>query len=91
MEELELVDLIARAKVILKTKQLDKTNSLNTEISDIGLSVRAMMVCYSNNITTVEELVNMTKNEFRSLKNVGAKSIQEIDEYFEKNNLNWKP
>lgn len=59
---------------------LDSVHLLNPQkkISELKLSVRARNVLSAHNITTVEELGAMTKQEIAAMRNLGEKTYREI-------------
>ena len=67
-----------------------KTNAINADILDIGLSIRAINVCRNNDINTVKDLTNTTREKFIKFKYAGKKTIMEIEEFFRDNGLDWK-
>lgn len=68
---------------------------LQTKISDTILSARVKNICENGNIwgegvKTIEELIQLGSKNLLKYRNCGKKSIDEIDEFFKKNNLDWK-
>lgn len=51
---------------------------LENEIENIGLSVRSYNCLKRNGITSVQALLQVTEEDLRSFRNLGAKSLQEI-------------
>jgi len=60
---------------------------LATPISDLELSVRASNCLKNANVSTIGELTNMTEEEIAKTRNVGKKSLQEIQEKLLERNL----
>ncbi|MGP1576601.1 MAG: DNA-directed RNA polymerase subunit alpha [Treponema sp.] len=60
---------------------------LATPISELELSVRASNCLKNANVSTIGELTNMTEDEISKTRNVGKKSLQEIQEKLLARNL----
>lgn len=60
---------------------------LATPISELELSVRASNCLKNANVSTIGELTNMTEDEISKTRNVGKKSLQEIQEKLLERNL----
>ena len=54
--------------------------SKKANIEELDLSVRAYNLLVRANIKTIEELQNKTKSEMKIVKNMGLKSLREIEE-----------
>ena len=64
---------------------------LSTKVVDIqGLSVRAKNImfaaCNRNNDATIADVCRFSKTDIRKVRNCGKKSLQEIEDYFDKHN-----
>ena len=68
----------------LKVRQL-----LKTKLSEMDLSVRALNCLKSAEVETLGELVVFNKNDLLKFRNFGKKSLSELDELLEKNNLSF--
>lgn len=68
----------------------DKADLLLMPISALNLSVRAIQGLSIANISTVLELVQSKRSDIRSIRNFGAKSIREIDQWLNANNLSFE-
>lgn len=60
---------------------------LKTKLVDMDLSVRALNCLKSAEVETLGELVVFNKNDLLKFRNFGKKSLSELDELLEKNNL----
>lgn len=56
---------------------------------DFNLPIRCMNVLYSNKIKTVGELVRLDRERVMMLRNLGRKSLSELDDLLEKLGLEW--
>lgn len=56
---------------------------------DFNLSVRCMNVLYSNKINTLGDLVRLDRDNVLMLRNLGKKSLSELDDLLEKLGLEW--
>jgi len=50
-------------------------------LEEAGLKGRALKVLVENGITTVGELVKLSKKELESIKGLGKKSLAEIEKF----------
>lgn len=62
---------------------------LATSIDDLDLSVRSVNSLKNSNIRTLGDLVRQTEAQILSVKNFGKKSLNEIAELLERENLNF--
>jgi len=60
---------------------------LDTPISELELSVRASNCLKNANVSTIRDLTMMTEDEISKTRNVGKKSLQEIQEKLSERNL----
>ena len=62
----------------------------DTSISKLGLSTRLFNCLTKAGVTTIEQIIQMSDDEIRNIKNVGEKSFNEIikarEEYLERTN-----
>lgn len=49
-------------------------------ITSLGLSVRSQNALRANNITTLSDLISLSHNDLASIKNLGKRSVDEIEE-----------
>ncbi len=68
----------------------DKADLLLKPISALNLSVRAIQGLSIANISTVLELVQSKRSDIRSIRNFGAKSIKEIDQWLNAHKLTFE-
>lgn len=73
---------IARARKLLDTLESEekKTDVLALPLTDIYLSVRSENCLKAENVKTVGDLVKLSRNNLLAVKNLGRKSIREIEE-----------
>ena len=74
-EPVSATGAVAGASVNSKLDEL-----LNQSIEFIELSSRSINCLKSENINTVRDLVKMTEDDLKMIKNFGAKSMDEIKE-----------
>ena len=60
---------------------------LDTPIAELDLSVRASNCLKNANVSTIRDLTMMTEDEISKTRNVGKKSLQEIQEKLAERNL----
>jgi DNA-directed RNA polymerase subunit alpha len=60
---------------------------LNTKLSDMDLSVRALNCLKTSDIDTLADLVKLQRNDLMKFRNFGKKSLTELDELLTKHNL----
>ena len=60
---------------------------LDTPITELDLSVRASNCLKNANVSTIRDLTMMTEDEISKTRNVGKKSLQEIQEKLSERNL----
>jgi DNA-directed RNA polymerase subunit alpha len=64
-------------------------SKLRTPIDDLELSVRSVNSLKNSNIRTLGDLVRQTESQILQVKNFGKKSLQEIADLLERENLNF--
>ncbi len=69
---------------VLKMRQL-----LKSKLVDMDLSVRALNCLKSAEVDTLGELVQFQKNDLLKFRNFGKKSLTELDELLQNNNLSF--
>lgn len=80
-----------KKKYELLPKELqDKADLLLTPISALNFSVRSIQGLATANIFTVLELVQCKRNDIRSIRNFGAKSVKEIDQWLNAHKLTFE-
>jgi DNA-directed RNA polymerase subunit alpha len=60
---------------------------LNTKLSDMDLSVRALNCLKTSDIDILADLVKLQRNDLMKFRNFGKKSLTELDELLVKHNL----
>ena len=79
--------------VELKSKVDDYDDELSTDplmtksIFDLGFTNRTINCLTYTNIRTVYDLTRKTKSDLFGIRNLGKKSVREIADFLEKNNL----
>ena len=64
-------------------------NLLSTKLDDCDLSVRALQCLRYAELRTIGDLVRYNRADLLKFRNFGKKSLTEIDEFLERNNLHW--
>ena len=62
---------------------------LKSKLVDMDLSVRALNCLKSAEVETLGELVQFQKNDLLKFRNFGKKSLTELDELLQNNNLSF--
>ena len=83
----EAVEETAPAAAVANTATSKQDDLLNQSIEFIELSSRSINCLKSENVHTVRDLVKMTEEELKMIKNFGAKSMDEIKERLAEMNL----
>jgi len=83
----EAVEEPAPAVAAANTASSKQDDLLNQSIEFIELSSRSINCLKSENVNTVRDLVKMTEDELKMIKNFGAKSMDEIKERLAEMNL----
>ena len=84
IEEQETATNTALDEEILKMRQL-----LNSRLTDMDLSVRALNCLKSAEVDTLGQLVKYHRADLLKFRNFGKKSLTELDELLEKNGLSF--
>ena len=82
IEEQEKSNSSALDEEILRMRQL-----LNSRLSDMDLSVRALNCSKAAEVDTLGQLVKYHRNDLLKFRNFGKKSLTELDELLERNGL----
>ena len=88
-----LIDQVENLKFsnLLNTSSDDAKIDYSTKyIEEIGLSVRPVNCLKSANIFTVQDLLNKTQKDMDEIKNLGKKSLDEIEEKLKEMGLSFK-
>ena len=62
---------------------------LDCKLWGLDLSTRTLNALMENHINTMRELLQMNRREFSKLKNVGKKTVIEIEDFLVENHLYW--
>lgn len=92
--------LFSDEKIILEQPEKEHTESydeeilrmrqlLNQRLVDMDLSVRALNCLKAADVETLGQLVSYNRNDLLKFRNFGKKSLTELDETLEKNNLSF--
>lgn len=76
--------------VMLEPKPDETAKLYSTPVSDLGLTKRPLNCLKIQSIETLGQLLSYTKSEVTKFKNLGKKSLQEIEEMVEKLELKFK-
>ncbi len=64
--------------------------STTTPIESVDFSIRALNVLKAANVKSLEELANLTRHDLLQFRNMGKKSMTEIEEMLESRNLKFR-
>ena len=67
----------------LKKKKIKKEKVLEMTIEELDLSVRSYNCLKRAGINTVQELTNKTEEDMMKVRNLGRKSLEEVQEKLE--------
>ncbi|TCK05145.1 DNA-directed RNA polymerase subunit alpha [Phorcysia thermohydrogeniphila] len=76
-----LVEAIFATAQPQEVKEEEKPEVYEKSLEEAGLKGRALKVLVENGITTVGDLVKLTKKELESIKGLGKKSLAEIEKF----------
>ena len=76
----DLVEEMKQEEILVSPEEDGTQKLLSMTIDELELSVRSHNCLKRANINTVEELVKKTKDEMLKVKNLGAKSLEEVIE-----------
>ena len=88
------IDLSESAKsveVMTEKESNEKEKALEMSIDELELSVRSFNCLKRANINTVEELTSKTNEDMMKVRNLGRKSMEEIQEKLKELGLSFKP
>ncbi len=75
-------------KAVSKKAQSDPMDEiLDKDIDELELSKRPANCLRSSNVNKIKQLVSMTRDELMKMKNLGSKSLKEIEEKLKQRNL----
>ena len=68
-----------------------KEKALEMTIEELDLSVRSFNCLKRAGINTVEDLINKSEDEMMKVRNLGRKSLEEVEQKLEALNLSLRP
>ena len=74
----ELIENMEKTEILKQNEEDGKAKILETSIEDMEFSVRSFNCLKRANINTLGDLVQKTKDEICKVRNMGAKSIEEV-------------
>ncbi|HZK42947.1 MAG TPA: DNA-directed RNA polymerase subunit alpha [Syntrophomonadaceae bacterium] len=83
----EIDDTYAEVEILVEKEEEQKDKVLEMSIEELELSVRASNGLKRANINTVGELIEKTREEMSKIRNLGQKSLEEIDRKLEELDL----
>jgi DNA-directed RNA polymerase subunit alpha len=86
-EEFSLEDKVNEDNIEFDEEALHLRQLLQKKLTELNLSVRALNCLKTANISTLGELVRFQKADLLKFRNFGKKSLNELDELLENNNL----
>lgn len=63
---------------------------LDKKLVECDLSIRALIVCKANDIETLRDLTQVSKDEFLRLRNCGKVTFTQVDDLLKSFGLDWK-
>lgn len=76
----DLVEDMRKEEILISPEEDDTQKVLSMTIEELELSVRSHNCLKRANINTVEQLIKKSKDEMLKVKNLGAKSLEEVIE-----------
>lgn len=73
-----LSDNVTNSEIMVEKDEKSKEKALETTIEDLDLSVRSFNCLKRAGINTVEDLTNRTENDMIKVRNLGRKSLDEV-------------
>lgn len=86
----EINDTYAEVEILVEKEEEKKDKVLEMSIEELELSVRASNGLKRANINTVGDLVQKTKEEMSKIRNLGQKSLEEIERKLKELELSFK-
>ena len=80
---IDLSDNAQNAEVMIAKEEEQEEDVLKRSIEDLELSVRSFNCLKRNNINTVEEIISKSLDEMSKVRNLGKKSLDEIQKKVE--------
>jgi len=86
----EINDTYAEVEILVEKEEEKKDKVLEMSIEELELSVRASNGLKRANINTVGDLIEKTREEMSKIRNLGQKSLEEIERKLKELNLTFK-
>ena len=77
---INLTDHVQGVEILVEKEESKKEKNLEMNIEDLDLSVRSYNCLKRAGINTVEELVHRDEDEMMKVRNLGRKSLEEIQQ-----------
>lgn len=75
----DLSDTMARRSTVVEKVEIQRDKVLEMTIEELDLSVRSFNCLKRANINTVEDLISRTQEEMMKVRNLGRKSLEEVE------------
>ena len=75
----DLSDEAKKAEIMIEREETKKEKVLEMTIEELDMSVRSFNCLKRANINTVEDLTNKTEEEMIKVRNLGRKSLEEVE------------
>jgi len=86
----EIDDTFAEVEILVEKEEEKKDKVLEMSIEELELSVRASNGLKRANINTVGDLIEKTREEMSKIRNLGQKSLEEIERKLKELGLGFK-
>lgn len=86
----EIDDTYSQVEILVEKEEEKKDRVLEMSIEELELSVRASNGLKRANINTVGDLIEKTREEMSKIRNLGQKSLEEIERKLKELNLSFK-
>jgi DNA-directed RNA polymerase subunit alpha len=86
----EIDDTYAEVEILVEKEEEKKDKVLEMSIEELELSVRASNGLKRANINSVGDLIEKTREEMSKIRNLGQKSLEEIEKKLKELNLSFK-
>jgi DNA-directed RNA polymerase subunit alpha len=86
----EIDDTYAEVEILVEKEEEKKDKVLEMSIEELELSVRASNGLKRANINTVGDLIEKNREEMSKIRNLGQKSLEEIERKLQELNLSFK-
>ncbi len=86
-----LTDHVSGVEIMVSKEDEHHNSVLEKSIDDLDLSVRSYNCLKRAGISTVDELVKMTEEEMMKVRNLGRKSLEEVQQKLEELGLSLRP